>query len=82
MAITGCYHQVVPKTPRLKAVRESKYLSQRELAEKAGVTPVTVSRLEKGDGVGSNASLPMVRRLAEALGVEPGELVQEGDEKG
>lgn len=66
------------KLPRLKAVRERKALSQQELAEQAGLTRVTVARLESG------ATQPYpktVRRLAEVLGVEPRELMRDDDEQ-
>ena len=36
--------------PKLKVVRERKFLSQRELGKKAGIHYVTVARLETGDG--------------------------------
>lgn len=47
-------------------------LSQRELAKLAGTTQVTVSALERGE---REAQPRTIRRLADALGVEPGELV-------
>ena len=57
----------------LRRLRERAALSQRTLAERAGVTAATVIRAEKG--------LPMrfltARRLAKALGVEPVELTGE-----
>jgi transcriptional regulator with XRE-family HTH domain len=59
---------------RLKAARESKLLTQRELAGRAGISQVTIARIETGSGM---AQLSTVRKLAAALGVEPMELVGE-----
>jgi transcriptional regulator with XRE-family HTH domain len=63
----------LPKLPRLKSVRLAKMLSQEELAEKAGLTRVAITRLERGD---VDARFRTVRKLAEALGVEPTELTE------
>lgn len=62
------------KAPRLRAIRESKPLTQEELAKKAGVSRLTISKIE-----GGNAAFPStIRKLAEALSVEPNQLVREG----
>src|SRR5215217_6854694 len=56
---------------RLRRLRDERYLSQRELADKADVSPATVFKLE------ANRSEPhprTIRKLAKALGVEPSEL--------
>ena len=55
----------------LKRLRVDRFLSQRELARRAGLHPVTLTRLEAGT-VGPSAR--SVRALASALGVEPGDL--------
>lgn len=52
----------------LKALREARKLSQKELAEKAGVHELTVLRLEKEDGLAS-ATVDTLAKLAKALGV-------------
>jgi transcriptional regulator with XRE-family HTH domain len=62
----------VVKLTRLRAIRERKALSQRELAAKAGVSPVTVARIETGQDEPYPST---VRKLAAALGVEPAELM-------
>jgi transcriptional regulator with XRE-family HTH domain len=57
---------------KLTRFREEQVLSQRELARTAGVTHATVWRLENG----FDRARPLtVRKLAEALGVEPKELI-------
>jgi transcriptional regulator with XRE-family HTH domain len=55
----------------LRRLRVDRFLSQRELARRAGLHPVTLTRLEAG-AVGP--STRSVRALAAALGVEPGDL--------
>ena len=57
---------------RLREVRQGLFLSLRALGTKAGVNYVTISRLEANK---QRATFATIRRLAEALGVEPGELV-------
>ena len=56
---------------KLREVREDRTLSIRELAELAGVHYNTILRLENNKG---GAHPRTIRRLAEALGVEPREL--------
>jgi transcriptional regulator with XRE-family HTH domain len=58
---------------KLAELREERFLSHRELAKRAGVSPQTVLNLEHGD---QDAQRRTVRKLAEALGVEPRELVR------
>jgi len=62
----------MPKLGRLKEIRESKYLSQRMLAQRSGVSRPTIARLEGGE---EEPRYTTMWKLAEALGVEPGELV-------
>jgi DNA-binding XRE family transcriptional regulator len=65
---------------KLKRLREDRVLSQRELARMAGLTHVTIWRLENGF---TEAHAQTIRKLAAALGVEPQELVQmDGGENG
>jgi transcriptional regulator with XRE-family HTH domain len=54
--------------PALRAIRLSKALSQRDLAERAGVTQKTIVDLELGR---QEPRLRTIRLLAEALGVQP-----------
>ncbi len=58
---------------KLRGLRRRAALSQRELAERAGTTQETISRLERGH---HDARASTLRRLAEALGVEPRELMK------
>ena len=64
-------------TEKLRRLRREAALSQQELAERAGTTQETISRLERGHHAARGQTL---RRLAEALGVKPRELMKgEGD---
>jgi XRE family transcriptional regulator of biofilm formation len=59
---------------RLRRWRRERGLTQEELAKKAGVTKFYISQLETG--IRHNPSLPVLRRLAKALGVSAGELLE------
>jgi len=66
---------------RVRELRQSAYLTQRELAEKVGIQVERLSRLENGRQTGMYRTT--LRALAEALGVKPGELVALGvDQEG
>jgi predicted transcriptional regulator len=54
--------------PKLKVVRERRFLSQRELGKKAGIHYVTVARIETGI---VKPHYSTIRKLAKALGVRP-----------
>jgi transcriptional regulator with XRE-family HTH domain len=60
--------------PSLRRIREDQALSQRELAEKAGVAVDTISELERRE---REAQPRTIQKLARALGVEPIELMRE-----
>jgi len=60
----------------LRNWRRERVLSPQELEERSGVSYNTIWRLEDGR---QGAHPRTVRKLAEALGVEPSELVKEGD---
>jgi transcriptional regulator with XRE-family HTH domain len=60
---------------RLRELRREKVLSLRELEESSGVSYNTIWRIEDGR---QGAHPRTVRKLAEALGVEPSELLKEG----
>ena len=59
---------------KLRDLRRRVALSQRDLARAAGTRQETISRLESGERAARGAT---VRKLAQALGVEPHELMEE-----
>jgi DNA-binding XRE family transcriptional regulator len=65
---------------KLRALREDRFLSHRELAKLAGVSPTTVLNLETNPE--TTAQRRTVRKLAKALAVQPRDLVQTGDSNG
>ena len=58
---------------RLKELRRERVLSLRELEEKSGVSYNTIWRIEDGR---QGAHPKTVRKLADALGVDPSELLK------
>ena len=60
---------------RLKALRVEQALTQEELADKAGVAPNTVARLERNE---TKPHMTTLRKLANALEVAPAILVKGG----
>jgi transcriptional regulator with XRE-family HTH domain len=58
----------------LKTLRTSKKMSLRDLAERADVPPGYLSELEGGKK--KNPSLDVLKKLARALGVPVGELLE------
>jgi transcriptional regulator with XRE-family HTH domain len=64
--------------PRLRRLRRERALSQRELSSRMGIAFDTISRLETGK---QRAQPRTIRKLADALGVEPKELMK-GDDDG
>ncbi len=58
---------------RLEHLRTRKPLTQEELAHKAGITRTALARIESG---AAEPRPSTVRRLAEALGVEPEQLME------
>jgi transcriptional regulator with XRE-family HTH domain len=60
---------------RLRKVRDMRLLSQRELAERAGLSPTTILKLESGRV--DEPHPRTIRKLADALEVDPAELVRE-----
>ena len=60
----------------LRRLRLDRFLSQGELARRAGLHAVTLTRLEAG---ATDPATRTVRALAEALGVEPRELAAPGE---
>jgi len=60
---------------RLKELRREQVLSLRELEERSGVSYNTIWSIEDGR---QGAHPRTIRKLAEALGVQPSELIREG----
>lgn len=63
-------------TATLRRLRREQALSQQELADLAGTTQETISRLERGHNAARGHT---IRKLAEALGVKPKELIKEAE---
>ena len=61
---------------KLKDARVQRAMTQEELADKAGVGKNTVNRIERNL---TEPHMSTLRKLAGALGVEPAELVKEGE---
>jgi transcriptional regulator with XRE-family HTH domain len=59
---------------KLKRLRTLNALTQAELAAKAGLTTAAVARIERDEAEPRPTTL---RKLAEALGVQPRELIEE-----
>jgi transcriptional regulator with XRE-family HTH domain len=59
--------------PQLRNIRERRALSQRELSALSGVSRMTIVRLEAG---GEDPFPTTVRKLAQALNVDPAELME------
>ena len=55
----------------LRELREKKVLSQKHLAMLSGVATSTISKIENGQ---KKPRFVTIHKLAEALGVEPGEI--------
>lgn len=59
---------------RIRAAREARGLTMADLARSAGISAGAVSRIERGERAPGSVTL---RRLAQALGVTPGNLMDE-----
>jgi transcriptional regulator with XRE-family HTH domain len=66
---------VAPIKEKLRMARRRAALTQGELAAKAGVGVATITRLETGDI--TEPCVSTLRKLAEALNVEPAELLED-----
>ncbi len=58
----------------LRELRERAYLSTRELAEQADVSPATIWRIERGEFVKLRPST--MRKIAKVLEVHPSEIIE------
>ncbi|HTR74550.1 MAG TPA: helix-turn-helix transcriptional regulator [Solirubrobacterales bacterium] len=64
---------------RMRELRAREGVSQDGLARESDVHPTSIGRLERG---GREPRLSTILRIAEGLGVEPGELVNQLEGKG
>lgn len=62
----------------LRSVRQRRYLTLRGLSALTGVTPANLQRIEMGK---ARPRPTTIRRLAEALGVDPSEIADFEDEE-
>ena len=63
----------------LRRKRHDQHMTQEELAERAGLSARYVGAIERGD---VSASVTVLGQIAEALGVEPGDLLRRSSRKG
>ena len=63
----------------LRRKRHDQKMTQEGLAERAGLSARYVGAIERGD---VSASVTVLGRIAEALGVEPGKLLRRSSRKG
>jgi transcriptional regulator with XRE-family HTH domain len=61
---------------KVRVVREKQFLSQRELAGKAGINHNTVWRVEGSNSIEVHPRT--IRKIAEALSVDPASLTPQG----
>ena len=66
--------RVVHIGDNVKRERLKLAIRQDELARRAGITPTTLSRIERNE---SEPHVSTIRRLAKALGVKPADLLEE-----
>ena len=63
----------------LRRKRHDQQMTQEELAERAGLSARYVGAIERGD---VSASVTVLGQIAEALGIEPGDLLRRSSRKG
>ena len=63
----------------LRRKRHDQNMTQEELAERADLSARYVGAIERGD---VSASVTVLGQIAEALGVEPGDLLRRSSRKG
>jgi transcriptional regulator with XRE-family HTH domain len=70
--MTSAYGETIAFGQRLRALRTERGISQDELADRTGVHPTAVGRLERGL---REPRLKTILRLAEGLNAQPGRLL-------
>ena len=63
----------------LRRKRHDQHMTQEELAERAGLSARYVGAIERGD---VSASVTVLGQIAEALGIEPGDLLRRSSRRG
>lgn len=63
----------------LRRARHDRKLTQEELADRAGLSMRYVGAIERGD---VSASVTVLGQIADALGIEPGELLRKSGRPG
>jgi transcriptional regulator with XRE-family HTH domain len=71
----GTIQAMVHMGDQVRIWRVRRAMTQTQLAEKAGVGINTIVRIERNQ---TEPRPPTIRKLADALGVDPSELVDEG----
>ncbi len=71
-----CYVLIMSIGVALRAIRKERGLSQAELADKAGTTSVSISRIEQGH---QDPTFTMLERLAKAMGISANSLVRRAE---
>ena len=72
MARRGFTHGLIEIGERIREKRRERHLSQEALAEKVGVSPITISRIECGQ---TAMSIEIFCEIIQALGVNAEELL-------
>jgi transcriptional regulator with XRE-family HTH domain len=68
------YREMVYIGTKLNQLRTREALTQRDLSERTGLTIATISRIEQNQ---VEPRLSTVRKLADALGVHPSQLIED-----
>jgi transcriptional regulator with XRE-family HTH domain len=70
--MTPAYSETIAFGQRLRALRAERGISQDDLADRTGIHPTAIGRLERGL---REPRLKTILRLAEGLGAQPGRLL-------
>ena len=62
---------------KLARLRKERGMTQAQLAEKAGIHPLIISKIERGERSVNNLRLTSALALADALRVDPRQLIDE-----
>lgn len=62
---------------KIRVERTLRRWTQKELADKAGLSLYSVNKIERDDNLNSNVSIGILDKLAKALEIAPSELLME-----